>query len=358
MIEINQDNILQIDGSFGEGGGSIVRIASGLACVKNIPVEIHNIRFNRKNPGLRLQHLVGIKTLAKLTGGSVNDINVGSTLVKFNPGSEWNTDLSVQIRTAGNIGMLSQTIYNALYLAPHQKYQVHVNGGGTYGTHAAGSSYLSNVIFPIFNNLGYTVNLDVKKHGFYPKGGGKAMMSIIPSSSSSYKNLILEERGELEGIKGHIHVENRLKKPKVAERILTSILKNLKPNLTRSTEIQITTDYHESLSVGVGVDIWCKYSSGVILGIGTTLGKRGVSSEKVGIIAANKLNSILESNETVDEYASDQILPLLFVAEDPSKFVIRAKTMHFLTNLELLKGFFNREFSIKKTEKGYLVQIF
>ena len=356
MFNLDQDNILQIDGSFGEGGGSIVRISSGLACVRNIPIEINNIRFNRKNPGLRLQHLVGIKTLAKLTGGTTNEIDVGSTLVKFNPGSEWNNDISVQIRTAGNIGMFSQTVYNALYLAPHQKYQVHVNGGGTYGTHAAGSSYLSNVIFPIFKNLGYTVNLDVKKHGFYPKGGGEAMITIIPSSSS-YKNLILEERGELEGIEGHIHVENRLKKPKVAERILSSILKNIKPNITRSSEVQITTDYHASLSVGVGVDIWCKYSSGAILGIGTTLGKRGVSSEKVGIMAAKKLNSILESYETVDEYASDQILPLLFVAKDPSKFVIRAKTMHFLTNLELLKGFFNRDFTIKKAEKGYIVHI-
>ncbi len=356
MFNLNQDNILQIDGSFGEGGGSIVRISSGLACVKNIPVEINNIRFNRKNPGLRLQHLVGIKTLAKLTGGTTNDIDVGSTLVKFNPGSEWNTDISVQIRTAGNIGMLSQTVYNALYLAPHQKYQIHVNGGGTYGTHAAGSSYLSNVIFPIFKDLGYTVDLDVKKHGFYPKGGGEAIITIIPSSSS-YKNFILEERGELEGIEGHIHVENRLKKPKVAERILSSILKNIKPNLTRFNEVQITTKYHESLSAGVGVDIWCKYSSGAILGIGTTLGKRGVSSEKVGIMTANKLNSLLESHETVDEYASDQILPLLFVAEGPSKFVIRAKTMHFLTNLELLKGFFKRDFTIKKAEKGYFVQI-
>jgi RNA 3'-terminal phosphate cyclase (ATP) len=276
--------------------------------------------------------------------------------VKFNPGSEWNTDLSVKIRTAGNIGMLSQTVYNALYLAPHQKYKIHVIGGGTYGTHAAGSSYLSNIIFPIFNNLGYSVNLEIKKHGFYPKGGGNALLSIIPSSTS-YKNLILEERGELEGIEGHIHVENSLKKPKVAERILISILKNIKPNLTRSNEVQITTNYHESHSVGVGVDIWCKYSSGAILGIGTTLGKRGVSSEKVGIIAARKLNSLLESYETVDEYASDQILPLLFVAEESSKFVIRKKTMHFLTNLELLKGFFKRDFMINKVEKGFLVQI-
>ena len=356
MIKLNQDNVLQIDGSFGEGGGSIVRISSGLACLKKTSIEIKNIRFNRKNPGLRLQHLVGINTLAKLTGGSTNNLDVGSTFVKFNPGFEWNNNVNVQIRTAGNIGMLSQTIYNALYLAPPQKYQIHVDGGGTYGTHAAGTSYLSNVIFPIFKNLGYSVNIDVFKHGFYPKGGGKALITIIPSSSF-YKNLILEERGELEEIRGHIHVENSLKKSQVAERIQNSVLQNIKPNLTQSNEIQIISDYHNSLSVGVGVDIWCKYSSGAILGIGTILGKRGVSSEKIGIIAANKLNNLLESNETVDEYASDQILPLLFIAKESSKFVIRKKTMHFLTNLELLKGFFKRNFAIKKAEKGYSVEI-
>ena len=43
MIKLNQDNVLQIDGSFGEGGGSIVRISSGLACLKKIPIEIKSI---------------------------------------------------------------------------------------------------------------------------------------------------------------------------------------------------------------------------------------------------------------------------------------------------------------------------
>ena len=351
-----KDNIFQIDGSFGEGGGSIIRISAGLACVKNFPIEIYNIRYNRKNPGLRLQHLIGVKTLADLTCGTTNDIDVGSTYVKFIPGIEWNNNLNVYIRTAGNIGMLAQTLYNALYLAPHKTYKINVLGGGTYGTHAPGTSYLSNVIFPIFRNLGYAVELDILNHGFYPKGGAKALISILPSKNS-YKNLILEERGELLGIEGHIHVENRLKKPKVAERILHSITTNINPNLLQSNEVQITPKYHESLSVGVGVDIWCKFSSGAILGVGTTLGKRGVSSEEVGKNAANKLNILLASKETIDKYASDQILPLLFLAEGTSKFLIRSKTMHFLTNLELLKGFFKRDYEIIKKENGYLFKI-
>jgi len=356
---LNSKDYLKIDGSLGEGGGAVLRLSAAYSILFKKPIAIKNIRANRPNPGLRLQHLLGLKTLANLTNSKLSNFNIGTEEITFNPNikNEVKSNISLNVNTAASIGLLLQPLQIAsLGFKNPEKIVLKIRGGGTFGKWAPGLNYLKAVTYKIFEASGLKIKIDILKHGFYPKGGGEAIITIDPSSYS-YKNLILEERGELEGIKGRIHVENRLKKPQVAERILSSILKNIKPNLTRSNEVQITTDYHESLSVGVGVDLWCKYSSGAILGIGTTLGKRGVSSEKVGIMAANKLNSLLESHETVDEYASDQILPLLYVAEEPSKFVIRAKTMHFLTNLELLKGFFKRDFTIKKTEKGYIVQI-
>ena len=63
---MTKGNILEIDGSFGEGGGAILRIAAGFSYLFNQPIQIKNIRANRPKPGLRMQHLMGLKALTEL----------------------------------------------------------------------------------------------------------------------------------------------------------------------------------------------------------------------------------------------------------------------------------------------------
>jgi len=42
-----------IDGSYGEGGGQILRTAVALSVITGEPIKIINIRAKRSNPGLR-----------------------------------------------------------------------------------------------------------------------------------------------------------------------------------------------------------------------------------------------------------------------------------------------------------------
>lgn len=46
----------QIDGSYDEGGGQILRTAVTLSAMTGDRVEIYNIRANRSKPGLQPQH--------------------------------------------------------------------------------------------------------------------------------------------------------------------------------------------------------------------------------------------------------------------------------------------------------------
>ena len=277
----NDSNPLILDGSQGEGGGSILRVGAGLACVKNRPLKVINIRKNRNNPGLRPQHLIGIQALKTLTNGTLSDVRVGTLELDLHPGSDWRTALDLTIPTAGNVGLLMQTLHNALYRAPIEKCSIQIHGGGTYGRAAPGTSYLQNVTYALFNRLGYSVDLKVIRHGFYPKGGAEVVATIVPNPAG-YRGLILEERGELESIEGWIVVEQNLQQAHVGERIKESLITSTSNSLSRGVVMDIKVEHPSAPSVGVGVDVWCKFSSGAILGIGTVLGERGVPSETIG----------------------------------------------------------------------------
>ncbi|WP_457753322.1 RNA 3'-terminal phosphate cyclase, partial [Thermococcus sp.] len=67
-----------IDGSYGEGGGQILRTAVALSAITGEPIKIINIRANRPNPGLRPQHLHGILALKELCNAKVKGAEVGS----------------------------------------------------------------------------------------------------------------------------------------------------------------------------------------------------------------------------------------------------------------------------------------
>ena len=45
-------DVIEIDGSFGEGGGQIIRTSLSLAALTGKPVTVYNVRARRTKPGL------------------------------------------------------------------------------------------------------------------------------------------------------------------------------------------------------------------------------------------------------------------------------------------------------------------
>ncbi|MDD1752595.1 MAG: RNA 3'-phosphate cyclase, partial [Methanotrichaceae archaeon] len=58
--------MIEIDGSFGEGGGQIVRTSVSLSVVTGKTVRVNQIRQNRPKPGLAPQHVQAISILARI----------------------------------------------------------------------------------------------------------------------------------------------------------------------------------------------------------------------------------------------------------------------------------------------------
>jgi hypothetical protein len=74
---------LQLDGSFGEGGGQILRTALSLSCLTGTPFCVSNIRRERRKPGLMSQQLAAVRAARSITQATLQGADMGSTGICF-----------------------------------------------------------------------------------------------------------------------------------------------------------------------------------------------------------------------------------------------------------------------------------
>src|SRR3989337_4409329 len=119
--------MILIDGS--NAGGQLLRTAIALSALTQRPFKMTNIRGARPEPGLKSQHLEGVRALAELCNAKVNGLEIGSRELEFHPKELKEKDLEIKISTAGSIGLVLQSL---LILTPHIKKEIKINfdGGG------------------------------------------------------------------------------------------------------------------------------------------------------------------------------------------------------------------------------------
>ena len=101
--------MILIDGSFGEGGGQILRTSLALSLVTGKPFRIEKIRAGRKNAGLLRQHLTAVKAASQIGQAEVSGDGIGSTQLVFTPGKIAHGDYTFAVGTgAGELVELSR----------------------------------------------------------------------------------------------------------------------------------------------------------------------------------------------------------------------------------------------------------
>jgi RNA 3'-terminal phosphate cyclase (ATP)/RNA 3'-terminal phosphate cyclase (GTP) len=353
-------NMLEIDGSFGEGGGSILRLAAGFSYLFNTPIKIKNIRANRAKPGLRTQHLLGLKTISDLTNSTLSECQVGTKEITLTPNSnrEVNPYIHVNINTAASIGLLLQPIQIAsLGMKGIEKIEISLSGGGTFGKWAPSLNYLQEVAYKIFKKSGCRIEIEILKHGFYPKGGAKAICTIFPAEGK-LTPINLTVLGKTDLIQGTIIITNQLRRSRdnVGARIRKSIQQQIKRRLKIETDIKI--HWVSSISPGVGLSLWSHTDTDAIISTGTLLGERYIRSEDLGKRAADEIIKYIENDIPVDNYLSDQLIPLMAYSKELSRIKVLQITNHIKTNLELVKLFTHKDYRVIKENSHFIVEIF
>jgi len=292
--------MIQIDGSFGEGGGQVLRTSLTLSLITGQPFEIYNIRARRKRPGIQPQHLKCIEAARLISNALVKGDKIGSMHLIFEPDEVVPGEYRIDIGTAGSTSLVLHTIYLPLSLAT-SKSSLTITGG----THVQWSPcyhFLSLHWLHYLQKIGFNLKLKMDRAGFYPKGDGKIRVDI-----SSVNNLIPiqhQNRGELKKINGISAVANL--DFSIAERQRNQSLKQLaRVGYDASIAIEkMPSRYKNTMML-----LLAEFENGT--GCFTSLGAIGKRAEKVADETVADLLEYLNSDGCIDKYLSDQlILPL------------------------------------------------
>jgi RNA 3'-terminal phosphate cyclase (ATP) len=332
--------MIEIDGSYGEAGGQILRTALSLSCVLGKPFRMFNIRKGRSKPGLMPQHLMCVRALALICGASVRGDETGSMELIFISSKPEPGEYEFDIGTAGSTSLLLQAILPPLVFSK-RKSSITLKGG-THVPFSPPFHYISEVFVPTLRRLGIVLNISAEGFGFYPKGGGKIRVEVLPSRGVNAINLVT--RGEIEKICGISVVVNL--PLSIAERQKNAAIETLS---THGLHAEI--DLLGADSFGLGTFVFLKTeAAGCIAGF-SSLGERGKKAEIVGREATEELIGYSHTDACLDPHLADQIVLYLAFADGPSSFTTSRITDHLLTNLWVIEKFAGLKYYIKG-EKG------
>jgi len=338
-----------IDGSYGEGGGQILRTALTLGVITGREVRVERIRAGRKRPGLRPQHVTAVRAAAAVCGGELDGDELGSQTVVLSPGGaaqarEYAFDVASASEggSAGSIGLVLQTILVPLALtAGASELILH---GGTHVAWAPSASYVEHVFLPTLGRLGVTAEVDVLQWGFYPVGGGCLRVEVC-GREEALGPISLTERGAMERLWGIAAVTNL---PSHIPQRMANRAHNVLAEAGFNAQVEPRRLRGEG--PGAGIFLFAEYEHAVA-GF-TAYGRKGLPAERVAEAACEDLLEHHRVGAPVDPHLADQLVVPMALAGGESRIYTSEVTQHLLTNVWVVGQFLDSQPHVDGEEGG------
>jgi RNA 3'-phosphate cyclase len=337
--------MIEIDGSKGEGGGSILRQSLALSLLTKKPFRIINIRAGRPNPGLNYQHLSSIELAKNISHSKVIGAQIGSKTIEFYPGEIRGGEINLDIGSAGSIVLSLQSIIIPAIFSGH-KFKFNLIGG-TDVSWSPTIDYFKEIFAPSIENY-CKMEIVIHKRGFYPSGGGSVTLTL--AGNKTKESFIRAFLGDLISIKGIItssktfFVNSSLSK--VGELAGMSIkFANVNSNIS-----VFSTD---SNSIGASFTLYAVFQNPLQKERYLRVGVCEIADNEQKLIEniekkSLELRKLIVNRIPVDNNLADQLIVLLgFLG---GKIVTDNLSSHTLSNIAITEIFLEKKFSIKKLE--------
>jgi RNA 3'-terminal phosphate cyclase (ATP) len=344
-------DLVKIDGSQGEGGGQILRTAISLSAITGKPIEVSNIRANRTNPGLRPQHMAGIRIIADLFHAKSENLKVGAEWIRFSPSDKFEGgSIKFDIGTAGSIPLILMTVVPAVSLS-NNSLQIEVTGG-TDVKASPTIDYIKHIVAKSYLSIGPKFSVDVLKRGYYPKGGGVVQCTIKPCKTPGTIELLATEYLEPKIISVCSQLPIHVAKRQISSALIALEKKDIRcSNYTASIET--------SISPGSSILVYSASDFGLYVG-GDSIGELGKRAEAVGTEAAMRFLDSTLAQATVDPFLADMLVLPLALSKGRSRYRVGRVTQHLLTNLHVVSQMIGCKYSIEQEQQqggSYIVMI-
>jgi RNA 3'-terminal phosphate cyclase (ATP) len=332
-------NLIELDGSTGEGGGQILRSALALAMCTGQPMRIQHIRAKRPKPGLMRQHLTCVQAAVAVCGAKVEGAELGSQTLVFEPGAVRAGDYAFNVGTAGSCTLVLQTVLPALMLcAAPSRVQL---TGGTHNPMAPPFHFLERSFAPLLRRLGVGLELELRRLGFYPAGGGE-ISALVRPAADGLQPFDLLDRGPLQAAYAECFA------PGLPSAVATRELAALGRALNWSGDQLRAPAVRQN--EGPGNALLATLEHAHVSEVVTSFGEKGKSGEQVASALVDEIKSHQSSIGALGQHLADQwMLPLALAVVQRgvgASFTCTELTEHATTNMGVIEKFLPVKFEV------------
>jgi len=344
--QLHRGHAVEIDGCYGEGGGSVVRTALAVSALTGQPVAIRNVRGGLRRPGVNPIDVALARALGESTGAEFS-AQLGDEALLFTPAHDVRpfrdrVDLNAIAKGAqpGSAAIIFQGLLVPLVRAGGiSRLETR---GGTHVPFSPTYEYFRAVTLPAFARAGIVAFPTMEVAGYAPRGGGEVQLEIEPSSLNGFS---FEQRGALRSLKAFI----------VASELPESVSKRgaeRVQELARKNDMDITVEVlrPRSPSPGAAVTMAAVFDDG--FGGSQCLGQRGKPMEEVAEEAFFEGVMWLNGKATTDEFLADQLLLPAALCQEPCSYSTSCITVTLLTTAWVIKQFMPAKITILGSEGG------
>jgi RNA 3'-phosphate cyclase len=321
--------VLQIDGSTGEGGGQILRMAVFCSLLTGKPFRLFKIRHYRYKPGITHQQLKLLELVQQMSTSGVERAWEGSNEISFYPGIVQSGTYAVTCQKPAALTLILQSVLPLSWLA-NGPVNLVLRGGTDFASSMT-FDYTKGVLMPHLRG----VKVKISQRDFYPGVMGEIHCEVKPDRKALPLNLT------------RIPIVRSISVHVIASVGLSGMLNSLASSAYGLEKLSFPVEYlletYDTSQPGGAITLVAHCEAG------DRIGAQGVvcnsdAAETVSRRACEDLLAEIHSGCAIDRYAADNLMPWLFLRGGTIRpFTL---TKHLTTSVFVFQQFISSNLTI------------